>query len=91
MAALQVRQTPLRLMSIICPQVSSESSCEAPLDRMPAFAETMSSRPNSATPASTAVFSESKSRTSACAVTIRRSSASTWRAVSARSAAVAIG
>ena len=49
----------------------------SPLVPMPALATTMSSRPSCSTPLSTADFSASKSHTSTCAVTIRRSSALT--------------
>ena len=56
-AALQVRQTPLRLMSITCPHCSSVISAAGALEKMPAFALTMLSLPSCATPLSSAAFS----------------------------------
>ena len=85
-----VLNTPVRLTSIASCQASCGSS---PIDigAMPALARTMSTGPSSATPASKAARSPASSRTSACRATIRRSSASTSLAVSARSSGVAIG
>src|SRR3954451_11007568 len=88
---LQVFQTPVRLMSIISRQASSVSSSAGWISNTPALPSTMSSRPSWATPSSTAAFSAAVSRTSALVATIRRSSASTWRTVSARSSSVAGG
>ena len=49
-AALQVCQTPVRLMSIMSCQVCSGMSADGLKETMPALALTMSSRPSSATP-----------------------------------------
>src|SRR3712207_2873854 len=88
---LQVFQTPVRLMSIISRQASSDSSRAGASSKTPALASTMSSRPSCATPSSTAARRAAVSRTSACVATIRRSSFSTCRTVSARSSGVAGG
>ena len=54
---MQVCQTPVRLMSIMSCQICSGISADGLKDTMPAFALTMSSRPSSATPWSSAAFS----------------------------------
>ena len=56
MAALTACQTPVRLTSIMSCQVVSSMSASVPKLKMPALAETMSSRPSWATPSSTAAF-----------------------------------
>ena len=59
--------------------------------KIPAFALTMSRRPSSATPSSSAAFNAPTSRTSACRATIRRSRDSTSLTVCSRSPASDIG
>ena len=70
-------------------KVWSDISRTASKDAMPAFGITMSSRPSSATPASTTLRTASRSRVSALCARIRRPRASTCRTVSARSSSVA--
>jgi hypothetical protein len=92
MLARAVFHSPVRLMSMVCFQLSALMSCTGPPRlAMPALATTMSSRPSSPTPASTAAASPPESRTSAWVAMIRRSWASTSLTVSARSSGVAIG
>ena len=74
---------PIRLVSITSVQACSGGSPF--IGAIPACATTMSSRPNSAIPCSSAALSCPRSRTSACTATMRRSSASTRRTVSFRS------
>ena len=88
-ATKSVFQTPVRLVSIVSCHTAGVTSSHAWTVQMPALAETMSSLPSSATPASSAALSPWRSRTSAFRAKIRRSSASTALTVSARSASVA--
>jgi hypothetical protein len=89
-AARTVFQTPVRLTSIMVDHVSSSISSVGAGVAIPALASTMSRRPSWDTPSSTALVSAARSRTSASVATMRRSSASTWRTVSARSSVVAV-
>ena len=92
-ATFAVCHTPVRLMSIMSAQLCSVMSVVlASVLAIPAFADTMSSRPpSSATPCSTTACRAARSRTSACRATMRRSRASTSLTVCARSSGVAIG
>ena len=63
-AARRVFQVPERLMSIIVDQVCSSISSIRPALKIPALARMMSSRPSSATPASTASVRAVRSRMS---------------------------
>ena len=86
---MTVFQTPVTLMSIVSLNIAGVVSSHVAGMQIPALATTMSSRPSSATPRSTKAYMSSKSRTSPSCVSTRRSSASTARAVSARSSGVA--
>jgi hypothetical protein len=69
-----VFQTPVRLMSIVSCQISDASSPVSAGSRlpMPAFAQTMPSRPSRSTPSPTAAVSRSVSRTSTTKDSTRR-------------------
>ena len=90
-AAITVFHEPVRLMSMVSCHTSGEVSSQALIRPTPALATTMSSRPNSASPASRAALSPSRSRTSPWRATMRRPAPSTRRTVSSRSAGVAPG
>ena len=79
---------PSRLVSIESVQACSGGSPF--IAAMPACATTMSSRPSSPMPCSSAAASCARSRTSACTATMRRSCFSTSRTVSFRSSGAAM-
>jgi hypothetical protein len=90
-ATTKVFHTPVRLVSSVSCQTCGVTWSQVCTVQMPALAQTMSSRPSCATPASTADFSAARSRTSVLLATIRRSRASTALTVSASSCSVPIG
>ena len=90
-AAATVLKTPVRLTPMVSSHTSVPRSKTDPRVEIPALATTMPTPPSSAAAPSTKAPRPSRSRTSTTPVTHRRPSASTRRAVSARSAAVASG
>ncbi len=82
--------TPVRLVSSVSCHTCGVTSFHACTVQMPAFAHTMSRRPSSLTPSASTAVNVSTSRTSALRAMMRRSSASTARTVSSRSAWVAM-
>lgn len=86
--AITVFQTPRTLMLIESSKIVGVTLSQALGTQIAAFAMTTSSRPSSVTAPSTTDFRPSRSCKSSCADTMRRSSFSTSRTVSSRSAGV---
>ncbi len=89
--ALTVLKTPERLTAIISSHIASDIDTALPSDTIPALATTMSICPNSASAVSLTCAKLSESRTSPRRAITRRPVSRTRRAVSSRSARVAMG